>query len=146
LSDGVNLRDVEADDLPAFFEHQTDREAAELGHLVMRERPEFDAHWQRLIADDSIDKQTITWNGEVAGSMVSFDKDRRRVVGYWLDRDFWGRGIATEALAQFLAQLSQRPLYAEVAKANRGSVRVLEKCGFTLHSEDNGDLVFRFDG
>ncbi len=40
--------------------------------------------------------------------------------------------MATEALTQFLATIKERPLYAGVAKDNVGSIRVLEKCGFTV--------------
>jgi RimJ/RimL family protein N-acetyltransferase len=50
-------------------------------------------------------------------------------VGYWLGREFWGKGIATQALAELVEELD-RPLYAEVSTNNIGSIRVLEKCGF----------------
>ncbi len=45
-------------------------------------------------------------------------------------RQFWGRGLATAALAELVEELDQRPLYAWVATSNVGSIRVLEKCGF----------------
>jgi RimJ/RimL family protein N-acetyltransferase len=51
-------------------------------------------------------------------------------VGYWLGRSYWGRGIATRALALFLPLVPARPLYAHVASHNTGSMRVLVKCGF----------------
>jgi RimJ/RimL family protein N-acetyltransferase len=51
-------------------------------------------------------------------------------VTYWVDREFWGRGIATAALAQFLTLYRVRPVYASAAADNPGSLRVLEKCGF----------------
>ena len=38
--------------------------------------------------------------------------------------------MATQALAQFLAQEPRRSLYGRVAHDNRGSQRVLAKCGF----------------
>ena len=65
----------------------------------------------------------------------------KREVGYWIDRAFWGRGIATTALTAFLRLEQTRPLYAGVAKHNVASIRVLEKCGFVIDgasSEDDG--------
>jgi RimJ/RimL family protein N-acetyltransferase len=142
LSDDVGLRDVEPEDLPVFFEHQRDAEAARTGNLRSREREAFDEHWADLLSDDDVDKLTITYDGQVAGHLVAFEHKDRRVVGYWLGRRLWGRGIATRALAQFLDLVPTRPLYAEVSKANIGSIRVLEKCGFTLHAEEDGDLIY----
>ena len=43
---------------------------------------------------------------------------------------FWGRGLATAALGEFLVELPDRPLHALVSTDNVGSIRVLEKCGF----------------
>jgi RimJ/RimL family protein N-acetyltransferase len=59
-------------------------------------------------------------------------------VGYWVGREFWGRGIATRALAAFLDEVSERPIYAGVADTNLASIRVLEKCGFTV-AESNAE-------
>ncbi|RPJ44644.1 MAG: N-acetyltransferase, partial [Chloroflexi bacterium] len=58
-----------------------------------------------------------------------------REVGYWLGREFWGRGIATQALTAFLEQVTERPLFAHVAKHNLSSRRVLEKCAFAVVGE-----------
>ena len=87
-------------------------------------------------ANDSGQVQTILFNGEVAGNIVCFEQLGEREVGYWLGKQFWGKGIATQALAEFLRSIETRPLYAHVAKHNIGSKRVLEKCGFTIAGED----------
>ena len=55
-----------------------------------------------------------------------------RQVGYWLGRRYWGRGVATKALSAFLDLVTTRPLFAHVARHNAASLRVLEKCGFTV--------------
>lgn len=52
------------------------------------------------------------------------------------DREYWGRGLASSALSQFLREVRVRPLYAYVAKHNLASIRVLEKCGFALSRTD----------
>jgi RimJ/RimL family protein N-acetyltransferase len=59
-------------------------------------------------------------------------------VCYWLGNEFWGRGIATEALAAFLQIVTTRPIYAGVAKDNAASIRVLQKCGFAICQHDRG--------
>ena len=124
------LRDVVDDDLEVFFEQQLDPEAVEMAAFPAREREPFFEHWQRVRAGDTNVVKTIVSDGEVVGNVVSWVHEDRRLVGYWLGREFWGRGLATRALAEFVAELSERPLYAEVSTANIGSIRVLEKCGF----------------
>jgi RimJ/RimL family protein N-acetyltransferase len=56
-------------------------------------------------------------------------------VGYWLGEDHWGRGIATEALSMFTRHLFSDVrllrLFALPLAENTGSIRVLEKAGYT---------------
>jgi RimJ/RimL family protein N-acetyltransferase len=128
----IQLRNVEANDLPLFFEHQRDPIAVTMVAFDSRDRAAFDQHWAKLLADDSLLKKTVLVDGEVAGNIGSWTAEGKREVGYWIDRGFWGRGVATEALSAFLSLEPIRPLYAGVAKHNVGSIRVLQKCGFKL--------------
>ncbi len=128
----VQLRDVVADDLPLFFEHQRDPIAVALVAFHSRDRAAFDQHWARLLANDACLKKTIVADGEVVGNIGSWAGEGKREIGYWIDRAFWGRGIATEALSAFLRLEQTRPLHAGVATHNAASIRVLQKCGFTL--------------
>lgn len=54
--------------------------------------------------------------------------------GYWLGRQYWGRGLATEALRLILpyafSERRFRRVEAYVFATNGTSARVLEKCGF----------------
>lgn len=124
------LRDVTEADLDAFYEQQLDPEATAMALFPARDREAFDAHWRRVLADDSAVKRTIVDGDAVAGNVLAWEQEGRRLVGYWLGREFWGRGLATAALAQLVAELPARPLHAWVATSNVGSIRVLEKCGF----------------
>jgi RimJ/RimL family protein N-acetyltransferase len=128
----VLLRDVETDDLPIFFEHQRDPVAVAMVVFRSRDKAEFDEHWAKILADDACLKKTIVADGQVAGNIGSFGRDGKREVGYWIDRTLWGRGIASAALSAFLCLEQTRPLYAGVAPHNIASIRVLQKCGFTL--------------
>ena len=126
------LRDIEPDDLPIFFEHQRDPVAVAMVVFRSREKAEFNAHWAKILADDTSLKKTIVADGQVAGHIASFMRDGDREIGYWIERTLWGRGIASAALAAFLCLEQRRPLYAGVAPHNIASIRVLQKCGFTL--------------
>jgi RimJ/RimL family protein N-acetyltransferase len=131
----VHLRDVADSDLPIFFEHQRDPIATRMAAFPAREREPFMAHWAKILTNPGIYKQTIVFEDQVAGNVVSFEQDGQREVGYWLGREFWGKGIATRALSAFLKLVTERPLYGYVARHNLGSQRVLEKCGFHLWGE-----------
>ena len=132
----ILLRDVIASDLPIFFEQQLDPVANEMAAFPARNQEAFMAHWAKILAEQSNILRTILFDGQVAGNIVSWDQSGERKVGYWVGREFWGKGIATQALAAFLEQVTTRPLYAHVAKHNLASIRVLEKCGFVVTSED----------
>ena len=142
----MKLRPVEDRDLDAFYEHQADREAVELADVPSRKRPAFDEHWAWMRAEPEILIRTIEEEGDAAGYVFTFISAGSRVVGYWLGREWWGRGIATQALAAFLELVDERPLGATVAPANQASVRVLEKNGFRLLREEPGGLVFELPG
>src|SRR5258708_37485995 len=119
------LREVVGADLPVFFEHQLDREAAAMAAFPPRERDAFMAHWAKTLANDSALTWTVVSNGAVAGNIGCWEDDGRRLVGYWIGREFWGRGLATQALAELIDVVDTRPLHAYVAKSNVASIPVL---------------------
>jgi RimJ/RimL family protein N-acetyltransferase len=134
----ISLRNVTEADLPIFFEQQLEPEAGRMAAFPARDRETFMEHWTRILGDETITKKTIVVDGQVAGNIVSFQQLGEPQVGYWLGKAYWGRGIATHALAAFLEQVKRRPLYAHVAKHNIASIRVLEKCGFRICGEEKG--------
>ena len=64
--------------------------------------------------------------------MITTSNCGEREVTYSVDRAYWGRGVATAALAALLALERTRPLHAHAAADNAGSIRVLQKCGFAI--------------
>jgi RimJ/RimL family protein N-acetyltransferase len=125
------LREVIEADLPVFYKYERDPQASAMAAFPSRNRDAFMAHWARTLANDSALTWTIVCDGEVAGNIGCWKADERRLVGYWIGREFWGRGLATEALAEVVSIVDTRPLHAEVVNTNVASIRVLEKCGFT---------------
>lgn len=84
----------------------------------------------------------IEVNGEAVGGIgVILGTDIERIsgeLGYWLGEEYWGRGIATEAIRQFAPWAMERfqlgRLHADTFHDNPASARVLEKAGFVKES------------
>jgi RimJ/RimL family protein N-acetyltransferase len=134
--DEVRLREVIEQDLPELFEHQRDPESNRMAAFPPRDREAFTAHWAKIFDDSTVTTKTILLGDRVAGNILSWEPSPgRRVIGYWIGKEFWGQGVASRALAEFLRLVPTRPLYAHVAKHNAASLRVLEKCGFTIEGE-----------
>lgn len=138
----IELREVQEADLDLFFAHQQDQEAVYMAAFTTKDptdRAAFDAHWQRIMADENVTNRTILVNGQVAGHVASFVMFGDLEVTYWIDRAYWGKGVATQALTDFLATVERkRPIFGRAAKDNLGSIRVLEKCGFKHIGEEKG--------
>jgi RimJ/RimL family protein N-acetyltransferase len=130
MTPAVRLRDVEDRDLDVFYDHQADPQAVEMAAFPARDKDQFEAHWAKVRADDSLVVRTIVADGKVAGNIGSWRENGQQLLGYWVGRACWGRGVATQAVALFVDEVSTRPLYAHVAAHNVGSIRVLDKCGF----------------
>lgn len=134
----IVLRPVTEDDLPTLYAHQADPVAAAAAVWTPRDEPAFYAHWHRIMADPDVLLRAVLADGALAGSVVSWTHDGRRDVGYWIGREFWGRGVATAALRAFLHEDPHRPLYADPFEANAASVAVLRKCGFAETGRETG--------
>jgi RimJ/RimL family protein N-acetyltransferase len=132
----ILLREVEDGDIPVFFLQQLDPEATQMAGFPVRSEDEFHSHWRRIRSDENNILRTILFEGKVAGNIVSWEQDDKRQIGYWIGREFWGKGIATQALSLFLKNLETRPIHACVVSHNLASMRVLEKNGFIKVGEE----------
>jgi RimJ/RimL family protein N-acetyltransferase len=148
----VALRAVTEADLPVLFEHQQDPDATRMAAFVARDRAAFDAHWRKILGDPGVTTKAIVADGVLAGNIGAWGSGGERLVGYWVGKEHWGKGVASRALAAFLAVERTRPLFAHVAKANVGSLRVLQKSGFVIAGEHDGsatdgvaELIMRYD-
>jgi RimJ/RimL family protein N-acetyltransferase len=137
----VRLRDVTPDDLPIFFEHQRDPDAVHMAAFTTSnpsDRDAFNLYWQRIMSSETVTVRTVLVDACVAGHILSYMNDGTPEVSYWIGHEFWGRGVATRALRLFLNEMSERPIYARAAADNAGSIRVLQKCGFTICGQYSG--------
>jgi RimJ/RimL family protein N-acetyltransferase len=146
MTNNIRIRDVTESDLPILFEQQLDPEATAMAAFPSRDRDAFMAHWAKIMAGESNILKTIVFDGQVAGNIVGWESSGEWEVGYWIGKEYWGKGIATKALFLFLDLLMTRPLYAHVAKHNIASRRVLEKCGFKVIREEPEEFILKLGG
>lgn len=137
----ISLREVRDSDLPVFFAQMADPDACRMAAFTAKDptdRGYFDAHWAKIRSDPANRNWTVLVDDAVAGHIAVFGPPQEREVTYWIGREYWGRGVATAALTALLDLVPTRPLHARAAADNTGSIRVLEKCGFTITGHDKG--------
>jgi RimJ/RimL family protein N-acetyltransferase len=154
----IGLRAVRDDDLDAIFDQMRDPVAVRMAAFTAEDpddRAAFDAHMQRLRTSPEILLFAITVDGGLAGTIGSFPVGDDTEITYWLNRSWWGRGIATRAVELLLDLLPVRPITARAASDNAGSLGVLRKAGFrpvgkevayaTARGQEIEETVLRLD-
>ena len=144
VGDRVRLRAVEAGDLPRMYEMQRDPESNRVAATLPRTREAFDAHWPAALGDPRNTARAILLDGEMVGYVSCFPLDGADHVGYWIDRAYWGMGVASRALELLLGEVATRPLVATAATSNGASLRVLEKCGFVVEGVRHAPATDRY--
>lgn len=135
------LRPMTLADIEILFDQKKDGVAVEMAAFTSKDPQDAAAFMMKtknLIANQDIDTLVIEVAGKVVGDVMGFEMFGRRSVCYWLGREYWGRGYATEALKLFVDQFDQRPLVARVVHDNAASLQVLQKCGFKIVDEEVG--------
>lgn len=119
--------------MEVFFQNQLDPEANHMAAFTSKDptdRQAFNAHWARVLADETVFILSVLVDEQVIGSILKYEMMGDAEISYWIDKRYWGRGITTAALKMFLEALPLRPLHGRAAADNYASLRVLEKCGF----------------
>lgn len=136
------LREVLDGDFEPFFAHQNEEAARHMAAFVRADSTDpaaYRAHFDRIRRDSTVRIRTLVVDGDVAGSVLSYESEGQPEVSYWLGAQYWGRGLATAALQEFLVDCDdRRPMLARVASDNLASLRVLEKCGFERVEQSRG--------
>ena len=137
----IKLRPTVISDLDILFQFQTDKEGGYLAAFMPKDPTDKAAYiskYTKLLSDPTVNNQTITIDNIIVGSIAKFVMEGDTEITYWIDRKYWGQGIATKALKELLAIETSRPVFGRVAFDNFGSQRVLERCGFVKIGSDKG--------
>lgn len=137
----ITLTETAKNDLETLYLFQLDEEANRLAAFTSKDPNDKNSYiekYAKFLNDPTINMRTIRANGEIVGSIAKFMMHGDAEITYWIDRKFWGQGIATAALKGFLKIEPARPIYGRAAFDNYGSQRVLEKCGFVKTGQDKG--------
>jgi len=131
----VALRPIVDSDLDALFDQMRDPESVRLAAFTADDpddRAAFDVHMAKVRTSPEVTTRAVTADGRLVGSIACFVVDGDTEITYWIDRSFWGQGIASRALSLLLTSVVVRPLFARVASDNMGLLKVLLKAGFTI--------------
>ena len=137
----IKLRPTEISDLDSLFQFQTDKEGGYLAAFMPKDptdKAAYIAKYTKLLSDPTVNNQTIIIDNNIVGSIAKFVMEGDTEITYWIDRKYWGQGIATKALKELLVTETIRPVFGRVAFDNFGSQKVLEKCGFVKIGMDKG--------
>ncbi|MBP6237200.1 MAG: GNAT family N-acetyltransferase [Saprospiraceae bacterium] len=137
----IKLRPTEIADLDTLFTFQLDKEGSYLAAFMPIDPTDKTAYvnkYTKLLDDPTVNNKTIIIDNTIVGSIAKFVMQGDTEITYWIDRKFWGKGIATRALTEFLIIENTRPIFGRVAFDNFGSQKVLEKCGFDKIGSDKG--------
>lgn len=88
--DRVQVRPVEAGDLPRMFDLQLDPDSNRMAVTNPRTREAFDAHWEKALADPGNTTRAVLLDGQMVGYVSCFPMDGEDHVGYWIDRAHGG--------------------------------------------------------
>jgi RimJ/RimL family protein N-acetyltransferase len=127
------LRPVLESDVRIFFAQQSDPIARQqVAYVVPNpdDWPTFQEKWERILSDQTAITRAIVVAEVVVGNVGCHQWYGKPEVGYWVGREYWGRGIATRALTELLREWPTRPVYAFTASDHAASQRMLTKCGF----------------
>ena len=137
----IKLRPTEIQDLDFLFQFQLDKEGRYLAAFMPEDPTDKNAFLNKhikLLDDPTVNNQTIITDNIIVGSIAKFEMGGNAEITYWIDRNYWGQGIAPKALKEFLIIENSRPIFGRVAFDNFGSQKVLEKCGFIKTGTDKG--------
>ncbi len=139
----ITLRDFKEEDKTALLNILNEAQVVKyLSSKIPAPYTLEDAHWWIFTGSRMGIVKAIEFKGELIGCIGAekglFEYQRSAELGYWIAIDYWGQGIATQAIKQFIPFVFETTdivrLFASVFSANTASERVLTKCGFNLEA------------
>lgn len=137
----VELKNTNPNDLETLFYFQLDTKANYLAAFTSKnpaDKKTYLTKWLKLLSDVKVNIRTILIDKEIVGSIAKFEMEGNAEITYWIGKEFWGKGVASNALRKFLEIEKTRPIFGRVAHDNIGSQKVLEHCGFFKIGTEKG--------
>lgn len=141
------LRQASWDDLDAVHRIMSDPQAMRYWSRPEHETLEETRHWLGFLVDQAPDSRDwlIEKDGMVIGKAGAWQLPE---VGFLLDPEHWGQGLALEAMSAVIAALEAEfpdlgKLTAEVDPRNAASLRLLAKLGFRETHRAERTLLWR---
>jgi RimJ/RimL family protein N-acetyltransferase len=141
----LTLRLPDASDVPWIFHACQDPEIQRFTTVPSPYRADDAVGWVRYAAEQSAADQEyhflvgLTETGELFGSCGLrrlASPPGRAEIGYWIDRDHRGLGVATDAVLAVetwaVRELAIVETVVRIAEPNLASIRVAEKSGYRL--------------
>lgn len=141
----IELRERTEDHVRTYFERTRDPEIQAMLPQTAQSAEQAVADYRKTLMPGATSfGRTIYADGAYIGDVWCYcldpDDEPNAMLSYCVfEKSLWGRGIATEALRQFLTEIvprfSLKTAGAFAFCANGASLRVLEKNGFTKKEE-----------
>ena len=150
MKNKIELRKFKISDLERIMEIFPNKKITDAIGLTLSPKPpkitkKFEEKWlKESITEYRKKKPTkynlaIIANGVHIGNIGTHGIDHENEsadIGYWIGKEYWGNGIATQATKLFLRRINKKfklkRITAYVYTFNPASKKVLEKCGFKL--------------
>jgi ribosomal-protein-alanine N-acetyltransferase len=134
-TDRLVLKKPEDDDKGAIVEQIGDWEVAKWLSRVPHPYTAADADdWFKIIRRQGLELSVYLDTSLIGGIGLTQDEDDAYEFGYWLGRNYWGHGYATEAGAGLLRyavdNLDSPRINSSYLQGNSASANVLRKLGF----------------
>ena len=135
----ITLRDFTIEDTERLVEVLNDCEVTRfLSTKIPSPYTHSDAEWWILQGSKTGIVKAIEFNRQLIGCIGvapgEFEYQRSGEIGYWLDRQYWHRGLMAAAIAQITKHVFSHTqmvrIFATVFADNIGSQKLLLKCGF----------------
>jgi [ribosomal protein S5]-alanine N-acetyltransferase len=157
-SERILFRPHEAADLEAFCAMEQDSDVRRyVGGAPRTREVAEERFWNRAM--QIVDDRLAMWacvlkaNGVYIGRCglyANVHGEKRipgeAVLGYYLRREFWGQGLATEAARAFVTfgfeELKLNRIVSTVQEGNESSLHILKKLGFVVTDYEQGERSF----
>ncbi len=151
------IRPVSIEDKESMFRYRSDSETSKylslipksvegMAEFIGKTLSEIDVQgsWFQLVIVEQISKLLI---GDIGIHFLDTDSENKQVeIGYTLDKDFRGKGYATEALSSvidfLINTLNKHRIIASIDPTNSDSIRLIERLGFRKEAHFIESLFF----